>query len=971
MLARTRGVLFLSLLPMISCVNAQPANPPAAAPPTAAPSTPKAPDAPPAGQSRLLRPQDFKALSWRSIGPANMGGRVADVCFAPGNSKAFYVGFGTGGLFKTANRGVTLAPVFDRYETASIGAVVVADAPESWPGWKDEKTDPAAESSKKELAQKDPEAFKKAEADKGKAKVVWVGTGEGNNRNSSSWGHGVYRSTDGGGEFTNVGLTETSNIPRLAVDPRNPDVCYVAAMGRLWGPNPERGVYKTTDGGKTWAHALKADNFAGACDVILDPANPDTVYAALYARQRTAFSYTSGKALSDKGGIYRSTDAGATWKKLTAGLPASTQRIGLDVFAKNSKVLFAVVESDEGGFGVEPFDDRSKEGGIFRSDDAGETWKRLSPFTPRAFYFSKIRVDPKDDQRVYVLGYGLWISDDGGKSFRAGGAKKPHGDLHAMAIDLADPDQLILGTDGGIYISHDRAETWDFLNSVAVGEFYNIGVDNFGPQGSMYRVAGGLQDNCTWIGPIGTGRQSGAFEGPDSPKSGINNDDWHMITGSDGFHVAFDPFDPKFFYSEGQGGELIRTQLDTGFQKLIRPSPREGQPRFRFNWNSPFLVSAHSPKDATTLYFGGNHVFKLTNRGDRWEAISPDLSNKTLPNILSVGSEAETHGTVVALSESPVAAGTIWAGTDDGLVHVTTDDGKSWTNVTPANPETKGKYVSRLDASHHDAKTVYLSIDAHRSDDNQPHLFVTSDLGASWKSITGQGDSALPAGSPVKVIREDRKNASVLYAGTEHAIYLSIDKGEHWTRLNGGPALDPDNAGSLPTVAVDDIAQHPREMDLLVGTHGRSIYVIDDASAISQLTPEIAARDLTLFDLRDATPRAYLPNEGHWGDGFFGAPNPPMGAVITYWLRDRSDLDAKIEIVDEKGSPVRKLTGPHEPGMNRVVWDLQRDEPDRVPDPSRQGAPQFVPAGKYKVNLSVGKLKDSKPVAVLAGPDKE
>ncbi len=938
----------------------------AASPVAADPVTPKD-----AGQAttRVLRPQDFKALGWRSIGPANMGGRVADVCFAPGNSKTFFAGFGTGGLFKTTNRGVTLAPVFDRYETASIGAVVVCDAPESWPGWKDEKVDPADEAARKELARKDPEAFKKAEAEKGKAKVVWVGTGEGNNRNSSSWGHGVYRSTDGGGEFTSVGLVESANIPRLAVDPRNPDVCYVAAMGRLWGTNPQRGVYKTSDGGKNWSQVLKGDDSTGACDVILDPANPDVVYAALYARKRTAFSYTSGKALSDKGGIYKSTDAGATWSKLTTGLPASTQRIGIDVCRKDPKIVYAIVESDEGGFGVEPFDDRTKSGGVFRSEDAGQSWKRMNPFNPRAFYFSKIRVDPANDQRVYVLGYGLWISDDGGRTFRAGGAKKPHGDLHAMAIDVADPDHIVLGTDGGIYISHDRAETWDFINTIAVGEFYNIGVDNFGPPGSMYRVAGGLQDNGTWMGPIGTGRQADSPDGPDGPKIGINNGDWHTITGSDGFHVVFDPFDPNIFYSEGQGGELLRTQLNTGFQRLIRPSPREGQPRFRFNWNCPIIASAHSPKDNTTLYFGGNHVFKLADRGERWEMISPDLSSKALPAILSVGSEAETHGTVVAISESPLAAGTLWAGTDDGLVHVTTDDGKTWTEITPA--PTKGKYVSRLEASHHDAKTAYASIDAHRSDDNEPHIYATTDLGATWTAITGTGDGALPAGSPVKVVREDRRNPGVLYAGTEHAIYISIDKGIRWTRLNGGVALDRDAPGSLPTVSVDDIVQHPREMDLLVGTHGRSIYAIDDALPLSQLTPELISRELALFDMREAAPRVYFYNDAPWGDRMFGAPNPPMGAIITYWVRDRTDLDAKIEIADEKGTVVRKLSGSHEPGLNRLVWDLQRETADRIPDPSRPGLPQFVPAGQYRVTVTMGKLKESRTVKVQPGPDKD
>ncbi len=929
--------------------------------PTSMPTAEQTPSSTP----RPLRPQDFRALSWRSIGPANMGGRVADVCFAPGNAKAFFVAYGTGGLFKTDNRGVTLTPVFDRYETASLGAVVVCDAPPDWPGWKDEKLDPADAVAKQERAAKDPVAFKKSEAEKGRAKIVWVGTGEGNNRNSSSWGHGVYRSTDGGGEFQHCGLAQTHNIPRLVVDPKNPDVCYVAAQGHLWGPNPERGVYKTTDGGKTWTHVLKGDEYTGACDVLLDPANPSTVYAALYARRRTAYSYQCGPMLSDKGGIYKSTDAGANWTRLTRGLPASTSRIGLDIHHNNPRILMAVIESDEGGHGVEPFDDRSKDGGVFRSEDAGETWTRVFPFTPRAFYFSRIRIDPLDAQRIYVLGWGLWISDDGGKTFRGGGAKKPHGDLHALAIDLADNDHLLLGTDGGVYVSHDRAKTWDYLNNIATGEYYNIGVDNFGEPGDFYRIAGGLQDNCTWLGPNGTGRESGAFSEKDEPKTGISNADWNMITGGDGFHVAFDPFDPNLFYSEAQGGVLIRTHLDTGFQKLLIPSPREGQPAFRFNWNAPFFCSRHSPKGNTTLYFGGNRVFKLTDRGDRWTPISEDLSNQDLKKILSVGSQAETHGTVVSLAESPLQAGVLWAGTDDGLVHVTTDDGKSWTNVTPPDSETAGKYIARLEASHADARTAYVAIDGHRSDDYEPHVFITRDLGKTWSAIRGTGDGALPAGSPVLVIREDLRNPRVLYAGTEQTIYLSIDQGTSWTRLAGGPAGDPAFAGSLPTCSVQDITQHARELDLLVGTHGRSLYVIDDAGPLSQLTPEIAGRGLHLFEPRPAKPRVYLPKEGDWGDGFFGAPNPPKGAILTYWLRDRVDAEVKLAITDEAGTLIRELSGPREAGMNRVVWDLQRDPSQRINDPSRMDQPQFVPTGEYRVTATAGKLKATQKVRVL------
>ena len=583
--------------------------------------------------ARELRSEDLHGLPWRSIGPANMGGRVADIALAPGNPKTFFVAFGTGGLFKTTNNGTTFAPVFDKYETGSIGSVTVADAPPDWPGWPDEPADAA-----KNAADDD-------RAERGRAKIVWVGTGEGNGRNSSSWGHGVYRSTDGGGSFEFKGLADSHDIPRLAVDPRDPDTCYVAALGHLWGSNETRGVFKTSDGGLTWDKVLYIDADTGACDVIVDPENPDTVYAAMYTRRRTAYSFRSG---GPEGGIFRSTDAGKTWTKLTNGLPPQTGRIGLDIYRADPSIVYAVIESDVGGSGPDVFDNQSTAGGVFRSDDRGETWSRVNELNPRAFYFSRIRIDPKDDQRIYVLGWGLYVSDDGGKHFRAGGARKPHVDLHAMAINFADTDHLLLGTDGGIYTSYDRGKTWRFLNELAVGQFYNVAVDNADP----YRVAGGLQDNGSWIGPSATPYLSGG-DGEDGNAS-ITNQDWRFINGGDGFHVAFDPVDSNIVYAESQGGELVRVHLDTGVRKRIKPAEKEGEPRFRFNWNAPFFIS---PYDPTVLYLGGNCVFRLTERGDRWERISDDLSRREVDKIITVGSDAETYGTVTALAESPAAQG--------------------------------------------------------------------------------------------------------------------------------------------------------------------------------------------------------------------------------------------------------------------------------------------------------------------------
>jgi photosystem II stability/assembly factor-like uncharacterized protein len=903
-------------------------------PEPAAPEAGAAPSAP-----RTLRAEDFLGLPWRSVGPANMGGRVAAIAIEPGNAKAFYVGFGTGGLWKTTNAGTTFAPLFDEEATSSIGSIAVADAPADWPGWKDEPPPEAGQRSKAK-----PE-------EKGKGKIVWVGTGEGNGRNSSSWGRGVYRSTDRGATFEPVGLADAHDIPAIAVDPHDPDVCYAAALGHLWGPNEERGVYKTVDGGKTWKAVLRIDADTGACDVHLDPKSSSTVYAAMYMRRRTAYSYASG---GPQGGIYRSDDAGATWKKLTAGLPAQTGRIGLDVFAGDPKIVYAVVESDLGGRLGGAMEDKSREGGLFRSEDRGESWKRVNAYTPRAFYFSRVRVDPENAERVYVLGWQIWVSDDGGVHLRAGGARKPHVDYHAMVIDPADPEHLIAGNDGGLYVSHDAGATWDFHDQMAVGQFYDLALDASDP----YRIAGGLQDNGSWVGPSsGTTEVEPMEEGGPSP-GGILNDHWLFVNGGDGFHVAFDPTDRNVVYAESQGGHLVRIHLDTGVRRNLLPSPKEGQRRFRFNWNTPFFVSPHvKPGEPTVLYLGGNYVFRLLDGGNRWERISEDLSRAIVDRVDTVGSDAETHGTVVSLAESPLERGQIWAGTDDGLVHVTKDGGKTWSDVTP--PETQGHYVARIEPSRHAAGTAYVAIDGHRSDAMSPNVVATSDAGRTWRSITGD----LPPDAPVQVIREDPGNPKVLYAGTETSAFVTIDGGEHWVRLNGK---------TLPTVAVDDLLVHPRERDLVAGTHGRSIYVLDGAAPIAALTPEAMSEPVHLFETPPATPKLPLPIGGRWTDRLFVGANAAKGARITYWLRDYEAEDVKVTITDGHGVLVREITGTNRPGFNRVVWDLEREKYDRLPDPDAEvGQKQFVPPGEYDVTVTRGKQKDSGTVTVLPSPGGE
>lgn len=874
---------------------------------------------------RSLTSDDFKRVKWRCIGPALMSGRVACMAFEPGNSKCFYVGFATGGLWRTENRGVTFQPLFDDQVTSSIGSVAVCSAPSDWQGWtKEDKKD----KTKKEL--------EKA----GKGRIIWLGTGEGNGRNSSSWGHGVYRSTDRGKTWTHCGLADSHDIPSLAVDPRNPDTCYVAALGHLWGSNETRGVYKTTDGGQTWIPVLQINDETGCVQVQIDPANPDTVYAAMYSRRRWPWGFRSG---GDDGGLYKSTDGGATWTKLSGGLPARTGRIGFDIFPGSSKVLIAAVQSDEGGT-MSIRDDRSKAGGVFRSEDGGETWTRLSQRTPRAFYFSTICFDPKDSNRIYQLGWEVEVSDDGGRTFRTGMGKKMHVDMHAFLIDPDDTDLLINGSDGGVYQSFDRGKTWQFLNTMAVGQFYNIALDNQEP----YRVMGGLQDNGTWIGPSSSRRKADKEEGDDS-NTGITNADWQHVLWGDGFHADFDPSDPDTVYAEWQGGNLCRVNLRTGEKRRLTPEPHEGQTRHRFNWNSPFFVSTHDP---SVVYLAGNYVFRMLERGEKWEKISPDLTRAEPGKADSVGSNAETYATVVTLAESSLDASVLWAGSDDGLIHVTTDGGGEWRNVTPEDL-VKGRYISRVEASHTEPGTAYASVDGHRSDDMDPCILMTRDFGNTWADITGD----LPKGWSVKVVREDLGNPDVLYAGTENAVHVSLDRGQTWVKMNGK---------SLPTTPVDDIKQHPRTRDLVLGTHGRSIWVLDDASMMAALGAAVESK-VAVFDILPAKPHYFLVYGGLWTDQLFRAENRPFGAVINYWLGEYPNEEVKVTITNGAGLELASLSGSNAPGLNRVVWDLKPKEDFQVPDDGRDlmFAPFFVAAGTYTATVKVGSTEIKKTFEVL------
>ncbi|MBK9966570.1 MAG: hypothetical protein IPP07_17475 [Holophagales bacterium] len=669
------------------------------------------------------------------------------------------------------------------------------------------------------------------------------------------------------------------------------------------------------------------------------------------------WSFTYGASLTggrDAGGIFRSTDGGATWKKLTNGLPAETGRIGLAVSAANPKVVQAVVQSDAGGTsGIDEIESRA--GGIFRSEDGGETWVRTSRLNPRPFYFSQIRLDPVNDQRVYVLGFALSVSDDGGKTFREDLFGKVHSDCHELAVtgtpaprrpvppkegEPPEPERkpvsprLLLGTDGGAYLSADAGGTWDHVDRIPSGQFYRISLDDSTP----YRICGGLQDNVNWVGP-----------GRTFTKDGIVNADWLQVAGGDGFWCLFDPFDRNVVYAEAQQGYVHRFHLGSGQVKNLRPEPAEGQPAFRFHWNSPLVASRH---EKGTMFLAGNRVFRVTEKGEKFTAVSPDLSTRDLARMTATGSGAENFGVVYAFSESPRKAGLLWAGTDDGKLWVTTDGGAAWTDLSGFLPaEAKGEWIARVEAGRHDEKVAYLAVSAYRSGNHAPLLWRTADLGRTWTPIAGN----LPKDEPADVIREDPKNADLLYAGTEYGFYASLDRGTTWSKL-----------GDLPTVPVDDVAIHERDRDLVVATHGRSLFVIDDVTALQELTPEVRGKAIHLFPPRPAEARHLLPGwEDSAGKGLFRGGNPKEGALLTFWVKEATGESVKVSIINAGGQPVANLTAPGVPGLGRVSWDLKPTKDVRT-EYGGLPADRHVSPGDYRVTVTYGEEKSTQALKVTA-----
>ncbi len=850
----------------------------------------------------------FSRLEWRSIGPANMGGRIADVEGVPGDPNVVYVASASGGLWKTTNGGVKWTPIFERQGTISIGDIA--------------------------LAPSNPE-------------VVWVGTGESNVRNSVSFGDGVYKSTDGGKTWQHMGLKESERISAIAIHPQNPDIVYIGALGHAFGPNEERGVFMTTDGGKTWSKTLYLDNQHGVADLDMDPSNPNILYAGMWSFERKPWTHRSG---SEKGGVYKSIDGGRTWKKLENGLPKLMGRIGVRVAPSNTNVVYAIVES--------------KDGTLYRSDDRGETFRNVSKqesIVSRGFYYTTVRVDPTNENRVYAVASTLFVSVDGGKTFRSI-TSRSHIDFHALWIDPKNPKRMWHGQDGGIGVSYDGGESWEAVYNMPLGQFYQVHADNRQP---FYYVMGGLQDNGSWTGPSRT-----------REPSGIMNDDWRMVSFGDGFYVINHPDNPEIYLSESQGGDIVWTDFRTREQQSINPwgrgsggGPAAGQ-KFRWNWNAPIVFSPH---EKTTVYFGGNVLFKSPDFGKTWEQISQDLTTNDPEKLKDAGgpiaienTTAEYHGTIITVAESPVQKGQIWVGTDDGNLQVTTDGGKNWTNlVKNVSGLAANSPVSHVEPSRVNANTAYVAFERHMFDDFRPYIFKTTDSGKTWTNISGN----LPAKAYVQIVREDPKNTNLLYAGTEIGLFASYDGGRNWLPLN---------LKNLPNVAVHDIVVHPRENDLILATHGRSIWIFDDATVLQQTNQQILDSNAHLFSVRPGLRFTSRFTRYGIGDKVFTGPNPAGGALITYYLKDKLDekADFKVQVFDREGKLVQDLERPsREKGLNRITWNLRFGGPEvrRPPTPEQiafgggSRGPQVLP-GTYTVKMTVGGKVLEQPVEVRLDP---
>jgi photosystem II stability/assembly factor-like uncharacterized protein len=869
-----------------------------------------------------ITPELLSGLAFRNIGPAIMSGRISDIVIHPLKRHTWYVAVGSGGLWKTENAGTTWTPVFDAQASYSIGCVTL---------------DPS-----------NPE-------------TVWVGTGENVSGRHVGFGDGVYKSLNGGKTWTNMGLSKSEHIGRILVDPRNSSIVYVAAEGPLWSSGGERGLYKTTDGGKTWALVLEISKDTGVASAELDPANPDILYAAAYQRRRSVAAFMGG---GPESGIHKSEDAGKTWRKLAVGLPSGDKgKIGLAVSPIDPRVVYATVEAGP------------EERGFYRSMDKGESWEKRNPYISGGtgpHYYQEIFADPSVFDRVYQMDPSMMITNDGGRTWRPVGEKSKHGDNHAMAFVKGDPDYILNGSDGGVYETHDAGKTWRFFENLPVTQFYKLALDNALP---FYNVHGGAQDNGSQLGPSRT-----------LNKNGISNFDWTITFGADGYACAIDPTDPNTVYLEWQEGNLLRYDRKSHETVYVSPKPGPDDPPLRFNWDSPVVISPFSP---TRIYYAGQFLWRSDDRGDSWTRISPDLTRGifrleqrimgrewSVDGLWDHGAMSQ-FGTITTVSESRLQEGLIYAGTDDGLIQVTEDGGKTWRKVDKIAGVPDYFFVNDIMASKHDKDTVYAAVDIHKTGDYKPYLLVSADRGRTWTNIAG----GLPQRTIVWSVAQDHVKKGLLFAGTEFGVYATLDGGKVWTKLGGG----------VPTISFRDIEVQEREGDLVGASFGRGFFVLDDYSPLREMSEEGLAQDAALFPVKKAL--QYMPlrpidssGKNCLGETFYLAPNPPFGAVFTYYLKDglKSAAEARREeegklvkdgqpipfpgwdrlrkeeqeekpavvltVMDEAGQVVRRITGPAAKGIHRVAWDLRYPpvEPAELQAPEREEW-DWIPVGPLVV----------------------
>lgn len=877
-------------------------------------------------KKELINSGLVSGLSWRNIGPAVTAGRIGDLAVNPNKPSEYYLAVASGGVWKTTNNGTTFNPIFDNEGSYSIGCITI---------------DPTITST------------------------VWVGTGENNNQRSVAYGDGVYKSLDGGNTWKNMGLKNSEHISKIIVDPRNSEIVYVAAYGPLWSAGGERGVYKTINGGETWERIHFVSENTGAADLIMDPSNPDILYVAAHQRRRHVFTYIGG---GEESAVFKSTDAGKTWRELKSGLPNGKMgRVGLAVSPADPSYVYAIVESEDGG-------------GFYRSTNRGESWSKRSGFNTSGNYYQEIYCDPYDKDKVFSMDTWLHHTEDGGLSFKMTGEESKHVDNHCIWIDPNNTEHWLVGCDGGLYETFDHAITWNYKQNLPITQFYKVALDNDVP---FYNVYGGTQDNNSLGGPSRT-----------INNAGIQNSDWFITNGGDGFESQVDPIDPNIVYAQAQYGWLVRYDRQSGEKIGIQPMPGKGEKAYRWNWDAPLVISNHDHK---TLYFAANKVFKSTDMGSTWVTISPDLTRQLdrnqmkvmgkiqSPDVVMKNQSTTIYGNIVAMDESPINKDLLFIGTDDGLIQITNDGGKSWNKKENFSGVPSQTYVNMIVASQHDASTVYAAFNNHKQGDFKPYLMKSRDQGATWTSIAGN----LPERGSVYAIAEDHLNSNLLFAGTEFGCFFTVDGGVNWIQLKSG----------LPTIGIRDIAIQKRENDLVLASFGRGFYVLDDYAPLRELNKANLDKAAHIFTIKTALEYVEssplgLSGTGSQGASHYAAPNPTFGATFTYYIKDvptslkaarqKAEKEAKDKgiditypthdqfraednyedaylifiIKDAAGNEVNRFKNVASSGVNRVTWDLRypTTNPIRLKEASvgRYSNPDVGPLvlpGKYSVEL--------------------